>query len=170
MQRRVSLLVTSYRRQPPGVNEVLHFEHMGIHRRRAVRCKSAAQQNFEYLTCMRDTRHQLTFLNTQTHKYDILPVPANVTPILGALCTLSLTGGFLPAAARATLQPRGRGLPAGPPPAKGRESAAQMCRVAHLLPNLKLRLVVSLSSDLGHQRNLEFDVNIFLSRSRWATL
>ena len=50
-------------------------------------------------------------------------------------------------------------------------------RVAHLLwernmltQNLKLRLGVSLFSDPGHPRNLEFDVNIFLSQSRWATL
>ena len=50
-------------------------------------------------------------------------------------------------------------------------------RAAHLLgernmltPNLKLRLAVSFPSYPGHQRNFEFDVNIFLSRSRWATL
>ena len=53
----------------------------------------------------------------------------------------------------------------------------QLYRVTHLLrerimltPNLKLRLAVSLPPDPGHQRNLKFDVNIFLSRSRWATL
>ena len=50
-------------------------------------------------------------------------------------------------------------------------------RVAHLLwerdmltPNLKLRLVVNLSCDPGQWRNFEFDVNINLSQSRWATL
>ena len=50
-------------------------------------------------------------------------------------------------------------------------------RVAHLLrerdmltPNFKLRSVVNLSCDLGRWRNFEFDVNINLSRSRWATL
>ena len=50
-------------------------------------------------------------------------------------------------------------------------------RVAHLLwerimltQKLKLRLAVSLSCGLGQQRNLEFDVKVFLSRSRWATL
>ena len=50
---------------------------------------------------------------------------------------------------------------------------ALLYRVAHLLwerimltPNLKLRLAVSFPSDRGHQRNFEFDVNIFLSRSR----
>ena len=49
--------------------------------------------------------------------------------------------------------------------------------VAHLLlerdmltPNLKLRSALNLSFDLGWWRNFEFDVNIFLSRSRWATL
>ena len=39
-----------------------------------------------------------------------------------------------------------------------------------LTPNLKLRLAVNLSCDLGRQRNLEFDGNIFLPRSRWVTL
>ena len=39
-----------------------------------------------------------------------------------------------------------------------------------LTPNLKLRLAVSFPSDPGHQRNFESDVNISLSRSRWATL
>ena len=50
-------------------------------------------------------------------------------------------------------------------------------RVARMLqernmmtPNLKLGLAVSLSPDPGHKRNLKFDVNIFLSQSRWATL
>ena len=50
-------------------------------------------------------------------------------------------------------------------------------RVAHLLrernkltPKLKLRLAICLSCDPGHQRNFESDVNISLSRSRWATL
>ena len=48
--------------------------------------------------------------------------------------------------------------------------------MAHLLwgknmltPMLKLCLVVSLSCDPGQQQIFEFDVNIFLSRSRWAT-
>ena len=42
-------------------------------------------------------------------------------------------------------------------------------RVVHLL-NLKLRLAVSLSFDLGHQRYLSTYVKRFLSQSRWATL
>ena len=56
-------------------------------------------------------------------------------------------------------------------------SSYKLYMVAHLLwerimltPNLKLRLAVSFPSDPGHQRNFESDVNISLSRSRWATL
>ena len=39
-----------------------------------------------------------------------------------------------------------------------------------LTPKLMLHFAVSLSCDPGQQRNLEFDVNKFLSQSRWATL
>ena len=56
-------------------------------------------------------------------------------------------------------------------------SHGNLYRVAHLLrerdmltPNLKLRSAVNSSYDPCQRRNFEFDVNIFLSRSRWATL
>ena len=50
-------------------------------------------------------------------------------------------------------------------------------KMAHLLrernmsiPNSKLHLAASFSCDLGQQRNIEFEVNIFLCRSRLAIL
>ena len=52
-----------------------------------------------------------------------------------------------------------------------RQRVAQLLRERDTLtPNLELRLAVNLSCDTGRWRNFEFHVNIFLSRSRWATL